>query len=512
MSMRIMTDPAWIESMQEELLQFKRLDVWVLVPPSDNIKPLTLKWLFKNKHDEENTVIRNKTRLVYVDDIIFASTHPRLSQLRNTSRKFKRIFRYLRGTVNTGLWYTKDSGFELTGFSNADYAGCKDTFKSTSGGAQFLGEKLVSRTFIWERSSDVITGLRSYSTRRAHAVQQGLSRSDRLESLTTFQLKKRKGYKGLNSCNNILLLCISTLWECHVSTHQSLYDAKEHLGKCEVDSGGSELTKDDKESQLYDEFEHFCQNKGETIQGYYVRASSNARIKLWFKTDESCSSRCPWKITMRDLIKDDHFRETIARGILVCSGKGRRPKTTSRFRLLQDKMLLNAKQESGAILEWKKVVGFLQGNRLPTLMMMWMIHPRMIWHSMWTIFLKLMNVMHSTLMLWGPLTDMFMANRTSEDPIYDEAGPSYDSNNPFEVQDHDAFVDHMDEYHEVHEIQNDVQHNYVGVQSRLTNKPDMVMNDSVTSELARYKELVGEYEKRAKFELTDRERKIDEQT
>ncbi|GJW32484.1 retrovirus-related pol polyprotein from transposon TNT 1-94, partial [Tanacetum coccineum] len=59
-----MTDPAWIESMQEELLQFKRLDVWVLVPPLDNIKPLTLKWLLKNKHDEENTVIQNKTRLV----------------------------------------------------------------------------------------------------------------------------------------------------------------------------------------------------------------------------------------------------------------------------------------------------------------------------------------------------------------------------------------------------------------------------------------------------------------
>nr|GEX95490.1 Gag-Pol polyprotein [Tanacetum cinerariifolium] len=59
-----MTDHAWIDSMQEKLLQFKRLDVYVLVPAPDNIKPLTLKWLFKNKHDEENTVIRNKTRLV----------------------------------------------------------------------------------------------------------------------------------------------------------------------------------------------------------------------------------------------------------------------------------------------------------------------------------------------------------------------------------------------------------------------------------------------------------------
>ncbi|GKD70456.1 copia protein, partial [Tanacetum coccineum] len=55
----------------------------------------------------------------------------------------KRIFRYLPGTVNTCLWYSKDLVLN-TGFSDADYAGCKDTFKSTSGGAQFLGEKLVS--------------------------------------------------------------------------------------------------------------------------------------------------------------------------------------------------------------------------------------------------------------------------------------------------------------------------------------------------------------------------------
>nr|GEY15362.1 hypothetical protein [Tanacetum cinerariifolium] len=53
-------------------------------------------------------------------------------------KEVKRIFRYLWGIINTGLWYTKDSGFELTGFSDADYAGCKDTFKSTSSGAQFL--------------------------------------------------------------------------------------------------------------------------------------------------------------------------------------------------------------------------------------------------------------------------------------------------------------------------------------------------------------------------------------
>nr|GEW22215.1 retrovirus-related Pol polyprotein from transposon TNT 1-94 [Tanacetum cinerariifolium] len=60
----VMIDPAWIESMQEELLQFKRMDVWVLVPAPDNISPLTLKRIFQNKNDEENTVIQNKSRLV----------------------------------------------------------------------------------------------------------------------------------------------------------------------------------------------------------------------------------------------------------------------------------------------------------------------------------------------------------------------------------------------------------------------------------------------------------------
>nr|GFC49089.1 Gag-Pol polyprotein [Tanacetum cinerariifolium] len=55
-----MADSNWIESMQEELHQFDRLDVWELVgrPLCTNV--INLKWLWKNKRDEENTVIRNK--------------------------------------------------------------------------------------------------------------------------------------------------------------------------------------------------------------------------------------------------------------------------------------------------------------------------------------------------------------------------------------------------------------------------------------------------------------------
>nr|GEV32712.1 hypothetical protein [Tanacetum cinerariifolium] len=57
----------------------------------------------------------------------------------------KRIFQYLRDTINMGLWYPKDTGFELTAFLDSDHAGCLDSRKSTSGGIQFLGgDKLVS--------------------------------------------------------------------------------------------------------------------------------------------------------------------------------------------------------------------------------------------------------------------------------------------------------------------------------------------------------------------------------
>ncbi|GKA13905.1 hypothetical protein Tco_0693551 [Tanacetum coccineum] len=55
----------------------------------------------------------------------------------------KRIFRYLKGTINLGLWYPKDSGFDLTAYSDADHAGCHLDRKSTSGSVQFLGDKLV---------------------------------------------------------------------------------------------------------------------------------------------------------------------------------------------------------------------------------------------------------------------------------------------------------------------------------------------------------------------------------
>nr|GEX07437.1 reverse transcriptase domain-containing protein [Tanacetum cinerariifolium] len=262
-------------ALTEELHQFNRLDVWELVyrPLCKNV--INMKWLWKNKRDEKNTVIRNKCRLVakgyaqkegvdfeesfapvarleavrlfigydahksftvyqidvktsflygplkeevyvnqpdgFVDpyhpdkiyrlkkalyglkqalracvgspmatkhldanlsgtpvdqtkyrcmvgalmyltasrpDIVHATCYCARYQAKPTEKHLtavKRIFQYLKDTIHMGLWYPKDTSFELTAFSDSDHAGCLDSRKSTCGGIQFLGgDKLVS--------------------------------------------------------------------------------------------------------------------------------------------------------------------------------------------------------------------------------------------------------------------------------------------------------------------------------------------------------------------------------
>nr|GFA25596.1 retrovirus-related Pol polyprotein from transposon TNT 1-94 [Tanacetum cinerariifolium] len=70
----------------------------------------------------------------------------------------KWIFRYLKDTINIGLWYPKDTSFELTAFSNSNHAGCLNSHKSTSGGIEFLGgDKLVN----WSSKNQDCTSMSS---------------------------------------------------------------------------------------------------------------------------------------------------------------------------------------------------------------------------------------------------------------------------------------------------------------------------------------------------------------
>ncbi|GJR23166.1 retrovirus-related pol polyprotein from transposon TNT 1-94 [Tanacetum coccineum] len=69
----------------------------------------------------------------------------------------KWVFWYLQGTINMGLWYPKDTAMALTAYGDADHTSCQDTRRSTSGSAQFLGDKLVS----WSSKKQTSTSISS---------------------------------------------------------------------------------------------------------------------------------------------------------------------------------------------------------------------------------------------------------------------------------------------------------------------------------------------------------------
>ncbi|GJW66315.1 retrovirus-related pol polyprotein from transposon TNT 1-94 [Tanacetum coccineum] len=76
----------------------------------------------------------------------------------------KRVFWYLRGTINWGLWYSKDTAMALTAYADANHAGCQDTRRSTSGSAQFLRDKLVSWSSKKQKSTAISTTKAEYIT------------------------------------------------------------------------------------------------------------------------------------------------------------------------------------------------------------------------------------------------------------------------------------------------------------------------------------------------------------
>ncbi|GJQ95897.1 retrovirus-related pol polyprotein from transposon TNT 1-94 [Tanacetum coccineum] len=192
-----MADSAWIEAMQDELHQFDRLKVWELVDKPFGKMIIKLKWLWKNKKDEDQTVIRNKARLVakgYAQEegIDFEESFAPVARLEavqifvaHAAHKSFPIYQmdvktaFLNGLLKEEVYVAQPEGFvdpdhpekvyllrkalyglkqaprawydELSNFlmskgftKDADHAGCIDTHKSTSGGIQFLGDKLVS--------------------------------------------------------------------------------------------------------------------------------------------------------------------------------------------------------------------------------------------------------------------------------------------------------------------------------------------------------------------------------
>ncbi|GJW43490.1 retrovirus-related pol polyprotein from transposon TNT 1-94 [Tanacetum coccineum] len=229
-----LTQACWIESMQEELNEFERLKVWELIPRPDKVMVITLKWIYKVKLDElggsgfphclyaetdkSNMPLNPKEygfdllggpvdtpwwrnpqldedkegksvdpshyrgmigTLLYLTasrpDLQFAICMCTRYQARPTEKHLnavKRIFRYLKGTVNRGLWYPKDSLIALTAFIDADHAGCQDT--------------------CWKRISHKKTKNQAKSDKTGHEMEKCVKTKPNQSQVNSEKKKQRK--------------------------------------------------------------------------------------------------------------------------------------------------------------------------------------------------------------------------------------------------------------------------------------------------------------------------------
>nr|GEZ17246.1 putative ribonuclease H-like domain-containing protein [Tanacetum cinerariifolium] len=142
----------------------------------------------------------------------------------------KRIFRYLKGKPHLGLWYLKDSPFDLVAYSDNDYAGASLDKKSTTGGCQLLGCRLIS----WQCKNQTVVATSSIEADDSPLLGVNTPRSDEdrlaIMELTVFLLPKIEWFEirvkvadlQVSAVRHKLLLFSLTNWCCSISVVRSL--------------------------------------------------------------------------------------------------------------------------------------------------------------------------------------------------------------------------------------------------------------------------------------------------
>ncbi|GJT70566.1 hypothetical protein Tco_1029852 [Tanacetum coccineum] len=167
-------DSSWMEAMQDELLQFRLQKVWRLVDLHKGKHAIGTKWVYRNKKDKRGIVVKQKDDGIFISqdkyvadilknfDFVIVKTTSTPIETNNALlkdeeakdvdghlyRSMIRSLMYLTASRHDIMFavyaYVRDSPFDLESFFNSDYAGASLDRKSTTGGCQFLGKRLIS--------------------------------------------------------------------------------------------------------------------------------------------------------------------------------------------------------------------------------------------------------------------------------------------------------------------------------------------------------------------------------
>ncbi|GKF23994.1 hypothetical protein Tco_0076316, partial [Tanacetum coccineum] len=157
----------------------------------------------------------------------------------------KRIFKYLRETVNRGLWYPKDSFIALTAYADTDHAGCQDTRRSTSGCMHLLGDRLVSWSSKRQKSDAISSTKAEYIALSGCCAQVLWMRSQ----LTDYGLGFNKIPMYCDNKSAIALCCNNVQ-----HSRSKHIDIRFHFIKVQVENGVVEFYFVNTEYQLADIF------------------------------------------------------------------------------------------------------------------------------------------------------------------------------------------------------------------------------------------------------------------
>ncbi|GKB12344.1 hypothetical protein Tco_0846267 [Tanacetum coccineum] len=233
---------------------------------------------------------------------------------------------------------------------------------------------------------------------------------------------------------------------------------------------GSELTKEDRESQMYDDFEHFCQNKGETIHDYYVRFITTVKLNkglsdskydqlyAYLKQHEAHANKN--KIIL------DRFTQHTVNPLALMSNVSQQQVVIQNVQGRKNRGRGNNARGAGAAGyggAQNRVRNANLGGQDTT------VDKDVDEQPVQDLTLNEDNVFQaddcdafdSDVDEASTVQTMFMENLSSADLDYDEASLSYDLDILFEVHDNDHYQDAVYEHHDVHEMHDDVQPNYI---------------------------------------------------